>query len=159
MSAPWMDDDALVASVDLIGRTGARDLEIGHDGDGDEPAVSDVRWHAVCSYSGTKVIEDGHPDPVTAVEALARSLMTGGVCTHCQGLIALSDRGAVIRAGSRLLDGTVMTEERARAMSQCRWTRQGARWARGCEDRFPVTPSGTVRLSRRDRRAKGARRG
>lgn len=156
MTVPWMDDDALIAGVDLIGRTGARNLEVGHNGDGDgDGARTDVRWHAVCSFSGTKVIEDGHPNPVAAVEALARSLMTGGVCTHCGGLIALSDRGAVIRAGSRLLDGTVMTEERARSMSQCRWTRQGERWVRGCEDRFPVTPSGTVTLqpSRRERRA------
>jgi hypothetical protein len=162
---PWMDDDALVASVDLVGRTGARDLEIGHDGDDDSP-MSAVRWHAVCSYSGARIIEDGHANPVAAVEALARRLLTGGLCTHCRGLIALSDAGTVVHPGATMADGSVMTVERARSLPQCRWSRQGKRWVRGCEDTHPHRPSGTVTVTgpqptRRERRAfrRGRRRG
>jgi hypothetical protein len=165
--APWMDDDALIASVDLVGRTGARDLEIGHNGDGEDgEAWNDVRWHAVCGYAGTRIIEDGHPNPVAAVEALARRLLTGGTCIHCRGLIALSDHGAVVHPGAVMADGSTMTVERARSLPQCRWHRQGARWVRGCEDTHPHRPSGTVTVTgpqptRRERRAfrRGRRRG
>lgn len=154
-----MDEDALVASVDVIGRTGARDLEFGHTGD-DHSALADVTWWAVCSYQGTRLMVEDHPNPVAALEALATRVLTGGMCTHCRGLIALSDDGAIAFDG-HLLDGSPMTRERAEAMPQCRWHREGKRWVRGCEDRFPLVPSGTVTAgpNRAARRAKGRGRG
>lgn len=168
--APWMDDELLLASVDLIGRTGGRELEIGHSGD-DDSTMAEVTWHAWCNLrqpgaAGVRIIEDGHPDPVTAVDALARRLLSGATCSHCRGLIALSSAGAVIAPGARMADGTTMTVERARALHQCHWRRDGARWVRGCEDVYPRTPAGTVtvdgpRPNRAERRAfrRGGRRG
>lgn len=164
----WMDDDALIAAVDMIGRAGARDLDIGHNGE-DDSRLEDVRWHAYCTLrqpaaTGVRVIEDGHPNPVAAVEALASRLLTGGTCTHCGGLIALSDEGAIALSGARMADGTTMTEARARSLPQCRYRREGKRWHRGCEGRYPRTPSGTVTVTgptRRERREarRGGRRG
>lgn len=168
--APWMDDEALIASVDLIGRTGGRELEIGHSGDEDSE-MHEVTWHAWCTLrqpgaAGSRIIEDGHSDPIAAVEALARRLLTGATCSHCGGLVALSDFGAVISPGSLMADGSTMTAERARSLHQCRWRRRGDRWVRGCEGQHPRTPSGTVTVTgpapnRRERRAlgRGRRRG
>lgn len=167
---PWMDDEALIASVDLIGRTGGRHLEIGHSGDEDS-TMDEVTWHAWCNLrqvgaAGVRMIEDGHPDPVTAVEALAVRLLSGATCTHCKGLIALSAEGAVITPGTRMADGSTMTVARARSLRQCHWQRVGARWVRGCEGTYPVVPSGTVTVTgptpnRAERRAfrRGGRRG
>lgn len=111
MTVNDMDQDALDAAVDLIGRTGARGFEIGYLHD-DVPA-KEAGWYAHAQYQGTRLIAEDHPGPVEAAEALARRLLTGGTCTHCKGFITLSDR----------------KQKRGKV---CRWTRQGARWERGC---------------------------
>jgi hypothetical protein len=147
------DEDAMDAGLNLIGRTGAKDLEIGYAND-DAVLARDGDWYAVCSYAGAKIMEEHHIGPVEAVDTLARRLLTGGKCTHCGGLIALSDKGAVAFEDATLLDGTRMTAERYAAMPQCRWRRMGKVWERGCLDRFPERQGPT----RRERRGKGRRR-
>lgn len=145
-----LDEDALNAALNLIGRTGARDLEIGYAND-DAKDSRDGDWYAICSYTGVKVMEEHHPGPVQATDALARRLLTGAKCTHCGGLIALSDRGAYIAPGAVLLDGTRMDAAAYAAMPQCRWRRLGNRWERGCADRLPDRPPGPTRRERRSR--------
>lgn len=125
-----MDDDALTAAADLVGRTGAQELQIGYLND--EPPH---RWYAHAQYRGTRITVEDQPGPVEAAEALARRLLTGAKCAHCGGLIALSDRGATAYRSAVMADGTRWTAEQARAAGQCRWTRMGRRWARGCEER------------------------
>lgn len=58
---PGMDQDALDAAVDLIGRTGARGFEVGFLGD-DAPAAK-ARWYAHAQYAGARVIAENHPGP------------------------------------------------------------------------------------------------
>jgi hypothetical protein len=144
------DEDALDAGINLVGRTGAKNLEIGYAND-DAVLARDGDWYAVCAYAGTKVMEEHHQGPVEAVDALARRLMTGAKCTHCGGLIALSDRGARAFESATLLDGTRMTAETYAAMPQCRWRRMGKVWERGCLDRIPEH-QGPTRRERRARR-------
>lgn len=125
-----LDEDALIAAADLVGRTGAKGFEIGfvHD---DVP-VEEAAWYAHAQYQGARITEEGHTGPVQAAEALARRLLEGGKCTKCGGLVALSSRGAVVYPGSKLSDGTPWGVPEARAARQCRWTRMGDRWVAGC---------------------------
>ena len=125
------DDDALAAAVDLVGRTGARSFEVGYLHD-DVPAER-ASWWAHAQMRGTRITAEDHRGPVEAAEALARKLLTGGKCTACGGLIALSDAGAVAYPGT-MADGSTWTEEEIRAARQCRWRRVGPRWERGCGD-------------------------
>jgi hypothetical protein len=127
-----LDEDALKASVDLIGRSGARDLEIGYADDTATLAAA-ADWYAVCSYRGTKLITEHHQGPLEAVEALSRRILAGVLCTHCGGLVALSDAGTTIHDGAVMADGSTMTADRARRLPQCRWRRVEDRWVRGCE--------------------------
>lgn len=124
-----LDSDAAVAAVDLVGRTGARQLQVGflHD---DVPA-DQAAWYASVLFEGTKVIEEDHRGPVEALEALARRLMTGGRC-RCGALVALSDDGAIFYRDARMADGSTWAEADVRAAGQCRWTREGARWFGAC---------------------------
>lgn len=144
-----MDDDALAAAVDLIGRTGAQGFEIGYLHD-DVP-IEAAGWYAHAQYRGARITEENHRGPIEAAEALARQLLTGAMCNHCKKLVALSDDGAVAFNGT-LLDGTRWTAEQARAAGQCRWRRVGPRWVRGCERTAPPRPKSNPRRVKRRKR-------
>jgi hypothetical protein len=103
------DQDALDAGLDLVGRTGAKSIEIGflHE---DVP-VEEAGWYAHVQYHGARVTSEDHKSPVDAVEGLARQLLESGLCAFCGERIALADF-----PGKR-----------------CRWTRNGKQWTRGCE--------------------------
>ena len=105
-----IDEDALVAAIDLVGRSGARDVEIGYLHEG--VPLDQAGWYATATYKGAKLIADDHKDPVAASEALARRILDGGQCAHCRKPIALGGPP----------DPAV-----------CRWTRRGPRWVRACE--------------------------
>lgn len=117
-----LDEDALIAAVDLVGRSGSAGFELSYDDD--DP--NDVKWSAQAKYRGARIIREGFRDPV-AVEALARRLLTGALCRRCGKPISL--------AGPR------------KSKSKCRWTRQGARWEPGCgkpiDDSIPLVPEQT----------------
>jgi hypothetical protein len=125
-----LDEDAFIAAADLVGRTGAKELQIGYLHD-DVPAA-EAGWYAHAQYKGARITEEGS-GPVEAAEALARRLLTGGKCTRCGGLIALSGRGAFAYASPVMADGTTWTAEEAAKAGQCRWTRMGRRWEAGCQ--------------------------
>lgn len=127
-----MDDDVILATADLVRRTGARQFEAGYLHD-DVP-IEEAGWYAAAILKGTKIIEENHRGPVEACEALARRILTGATC-RCGKLVALSDKGAVVYPGAQMMDGTTMTKERARRIGQCRWQRLGPRWVKGCEGR------------------------
>ena len=153
-----LDDDAIIAAADLVGRTGARQLEIGYLHEDVPP--DQAGWYAHAQYRGTRITAEDHPGPVEAVEALARRLLDGGLCTHCRGLIALSDAGAMVYPGAGRTDGTTWTDEDVagvKSRPQCRYRREGKRWVRGCLDRFPERRSGPNRAERRKGR-RGRRR-
>jgi hypothetical protein len=124
-----LDQDALHATIDLVGRTGATQLQFGYLHD-DVP-VHQADWWAHAQYRGARIAVEHHAGPIEALEALARRLLTGAKC-KCGKLVALSDTEAVAFEG-RLLDGTTWTPQQAAAAGQCRWHRNGPRWTRGCE--------------------------
>lgn len=125
-----IDEDAIVAAVDLVGRTGAGEFEVGYLHD-DAP-VEEAGWYASAIFRGAKIIEEDHRSPTEAAEALARRLLTGARC-RCGALVALSDHGAVAHEFALMADGSHWTAAEARRAGQCRWTRVGPRWVRGCE--------------------------
>jgi hypothetical protein len=75
MALPPMDEDALLAAVELVGRTGAKGFQIGfvHD---DVP-VAEAGWYAYAQYKGARVTAEDKAGPIEAAEALARQLLTG----------------------------------------------------------------------------------
>lgn len=119
-----MNDDVLIACVDLAGRTGARGFEIGYTED--DPAT----WYAYCAYQGARVTVEGHPTPTTAALALAERLLKGALC-RCRRPVTLSDARAF--AGS--LEG-------------CRWRLMGNRWEPSCDAR-PFSRTEVDRIRRR----------
>jgi hypothetical protein len=125
-----LDEDALFAAADLVGRTGAKEFTLGYLHD-DVPAA-EAGWYAYAQYKGARITEEG-AGPVEAAEALARRLLAGGKCTRCGGLITLSGSGAFAYEHAHLADGTTWTAREAAKARQCRWTRLGKRWEAGCQ--------------------------
>lgn len=135
-------DDAATAAVDLIGRTGARQLEIGYLHD--TPRSEDADWWAAAHYLGARVNVEHHTGPAAALEALAVRLLTGSQCTHCRGLITLTGEGAWFYPGAARPDGTVLALSEVADKPQCHWTRSGPRWIAGCRP-SPTSAGGPVR--------------
>ena len=123
-----LDEDAVMACADLVGRTGAREFRIGYLSD-DPP----YGWYAHASYRGARISTGDHPRPAEAADALCRRLLTGAKCTGCGGLVALSGSGAVAFDSPAMADGSTWTAEEAAATEQCRWRRMGPKWVMGCK--------------------------
>jgi hypothetical protein len=108
-----IDDRArLLAASNAIGRSGAKDLEIGHLEDAVPVALA--RWYATARYQGARVTADEHASPIAAVEDLLRRILVGGGCVKCQHPITLPDQSD---AGSP---------------DRCTWTRHHDMWVPGC---------------------------
>jgi hypothetical protein len=135
--APF-DQDALLAAVDLVGRTGAHDFEVGWLNDEDDPAYAErgPEWWAKAKYEGRRIDVEGFARPDVAAHALAVRLLTGAKC-RCGRLVALSDDGATAYPDVEMADGTRWTAEEARAAGQCRWRRNGAKWEPSCPNPGP----------------------
>lgn len=125
-----LDREAIIACADLVGRTGAKQFQIGYLHD-DVP-VEEAGWYAHAQLRGARITAENHRSPEEAADALSTRLLTGGQCQHCRGLVALSDDGAMA-FDSTLATGERWTIEQQRQAGQCRWRRLGARWVRGCE--------------------------
>src|SRR5260370_2343044 len=106
-----LDEDALIAAADLVGRTGAEAFEIGYLHE-DVPAER-AAWYAHARYRGARITEGDHKAPIEAAEALARRLLGGGKCTRCGGLVTPSDSGTVIYPSSTLTRGPTWAEQHA----------------------------------------------
>jgi hypothetical protein len=128
------DEEAMVAAVELVGRTGARHFQFGFL---DENAPIDkARWYAHAEYRGTRIIAEDHVGPVEAAEALAARLLHGGMCKGCGKVIAINDDPVPIP--EVLIDGTRVDPEEAKRRGLCRWFREGVRWMRGCGEDAPA---------------------
>lgn len=124
------DEDALHATADLVGRCGARELQIGYLHDNVPTEQAD--WYAHAQLRGARITAEHHRGPVEAADALARRILDGAKCTHCQCLITLSDSGQMAY-DQTMADGTTWTKEQQAAAGLCRWRRNGPRWVRSCE--------------------------
>jgi hypothetical protein len=127
MSTSFMDDDAMVAAVDVIGRTGAREFKVGFVND--EPPHN---WYAHAQYQGTRITVENKAGPLEAAEGLARRLLTGAQCQHCLKLVTLDPHGAIAR-DQIMVDGRTWTARQQAEAGLCHWYRAGNRWKRGCE--------------------------
>jgi hypothetical protein len=116
-----VDKDMLLAGVELVGRAGGRDFQVGFLDD-DVP-MRQARWWArarlhdrpeLGDAAGADVIVEDLPGPDFAAEALARKLLDGGTCVHCKKSIKLA-------------------APRSERREVCRYVRVGPRWKRGCE--------------------------
>jgi hypothetical protein len=84
-----VDDPRFIPAIDLIRRTGARDVQIRYSDD-EEPVV----WFVIASYSirGGKPVSSGKInarkvgaafDPLKAVFRFLDDALDGGQCVHC----------------------------------------------------------------------------
>jgi hypothetical protein len=138
------DEDAIVAAVDLVARSGARAFEIAYDCPhapaADDHVCDQITWTAHAQYRGVRITEDGQAGPVEAAEALARRLLTGATC-RCGRLVALSDTSAVafdqprsaIQAQLAEVGLEMVSAKRAAKVGFCRWTRKGQKWEPSCD--------------------------
>jgi hypothetical protein len=124
------DRQAIVACADLVGRSGARNFQIGYLHD-DVPAEL-AGWYAHASYKGARISEENHPGPTQAAEALAVRLLTGGKC-RCGKLVALGRDGAMAYDAS-MADGSRWSVAEAAEAGQCLWERRGEKWWPGCPE-------------------------
>lgn len=117
-----VNEDAVIACVDLIGRAGATGWELGWTCphvpfEPDDHNCPDVTWHAHAQYKGARIMTAEHRSPSIAALALAERLLAGAMC-RCRRPVTLSDG----RPG-------------------CRWRLVGPRWEPGC-DAAPVRVDG-----------------
>ncbi len=122
------DEDALIASVEALGRAGAKEFNVGYLDDG--VPIHKARWWAYVQYRGARIQVDEHTGPVEAAEALVKRVLHGAKCTGCGKLVMVSDDPVPIPA--TLVDGTPVDEVEVRRKGLCPWERQGRRWERGC---------------------------
>lgn len=128
-----LDEDAMIAALDLIGRTGAREMQVGYLHD-DVPA-EEADWWAHAQYRGARIVAEHHTGPVEALESLAERLLTGGKCTQCGKFTTLRDDGGIVYPNAHLTDGTAVDIDEARRLGFCHWQRIGRRWTQGCASR------------------------
>lgn len=113
-----IDEDAMHASLDLIRRSGAGEVEFGFANE-DAQTVEQGDWYAHAQYRGARLFTEHHRGPIEALEALARRLLTGATCRRCGKPIRLSSAG--------------------KSKGTCRWRRMGDTWQPGCDK--PIDPS------------------
>jgi hypothetical protein len=102
-----MNTDAVLATADLVERTGSTGLEIGYIHD-DVP-VDQAGWYAHAAYLGARLTAENHASPSAAALGLAERILAGATC-RCRQVVTLADD----RPG-------------------CRWQLMGKRWISGCD--------------------------
>lgn len=112
MSINELDSDAIVACADLVGRSGAKNFEIGYLHD-DVP-IEEAGWYAHAQYRGARITAENKKSPDVAAETLARKILDGGLCTFCAR--------------------TVTTIKMNIRGDRCLWYRRGARWVSRCKE-------------------------
>lgn len=125
------DEDRLIAAVDLCGRAGARQFEVGYVNE-DATTIAEAGWYAHAQYKGARLFVENCASPADAADELARQVLTGAKC-KCGRLVALSAGGAFAFRRVVMSDGTTWTAEEAARAGLCRWTRQGRRWRQACD--------------------------
>jgi hypothetical protein len=126
---PAPDGDAVKACADLAGRTGAKSFECGYVHENVPP--EQAGWYAVAMFKGTRIAAEDKTSPAEACDALAARLLSGAQCQHCRKLVTLNPAGAVAHDVT-LLSGVKWTAAEQAKAGLCHWTRNSARWERGC---------------------------
>lgn len=103
------DEAMLMACVDLVGRAGASEFDLGYLHD-DVP-IDKAGWYASAKYRGARIIAENRPSPVDAAYGLAVKLLTGARC-KCGRIVSLE-----------------WTEDKGR----CVWAVRNKRWESTCD--------------------------
>lgn len=141
----YMNEDAVVAAVELAARGGARGVTFGflHEG----VPVEEAGWYMEASWQGTRLFVGDHRSPTTAALAFAERMLTRASC-KCGQQITLSDDAP-----------------------GCRWRLMGKTWTPSCTaapilvkggrgDLTAMAGAYYAAMNRRDRRkAKRGKRG
>jgi hypothetical protein len=122
-----LDEDELIAAVDLVARTGATHFQVEYLPEGPPETI----WYAYAQYRGARIISEGHPGPVEAAAGLALRILTGAKC-KCGKLVTLDGVKGLAFMRPIMADGERFTLSQARTAGLCHWTRTGARWSSGC---------------------------
>lgn len=97
-----LDKSLMQATIDLIGRAGAKSFRMGWVEEEDLPAYPHI-WYATAAFKGAHEAAAAM-DPVTACTRLAEQLVDGGTCTHC-------GRPTALHVGPRDLPVEVATDK------------------------------------------------
>lgn len=137
MAERAIDEDEVIACMDLVGRAGAREFQIGYLHE-DVP-IEEAGWYATAFYQGARISVDDQPSPTHAARGLAMRLLDRAQC-RCTKPVALTPTPGA-----------------------CLWRLEGRRWEPGCDAAPLAMPGGTrgdhVAMNRamRRRMAKGGR--
>lgn len=123
---PKSDQDRVLACANLVGRSGAREFQIGYLND-EAPHA----WYAHAMFRGARLQVENQAGPAQAAMALAVKILTGAKC-RCGRLVALRPGGAVAFRETRMADGTQWSAAEAARAGQCRWRLAGDRWEPSC---------------------------
>lgn len=87
MITPTRGDQILMgrflATVELLGRTGANEFEIQYDDDRNSQTAP-ILWWAGANWKGHRVFSEHFPYPAQAAEDLLSRVVNGGLCTRCK---------------------------------------------------------------------------
>jgi hypothetical protein len=125
------DENAVTACADLVGRSGAKQFQIGYLHD-DVPSEK-AGWYAIAYYVGGRIAAADQPSPTRAATELARKILTGAKC-RCGRLVALSEDGAIAFDDPVMTDGSSWTLEKAAAAGQCLWRLTDRTWTPSCPE-------------------------
>jgi hypothetical protein len=120
---------AVIACVDLVGRSGARNFEIGYLHD--NVPVDQAAWYAHAQYRGGRITAQDHTGPEQAATALAMRLLTGAKC-RCGKLATLIPGEAFAFTAAHTSDGAEWNADQAAAAGQCHWRLIDATWQPSC---------------------------
>jgi len=130
-------DEALIASVDMIGRTGARQLQFGFANDSAE-TVAEADWWASAYYRGARIMVQHETDALAAVAGLVRKLLQGAYC-KCGRVVTLYEHWATVGNKEVLHGRGFWSKQEQVNAGSCRWSRRGARWESSCDaDPIPI---------------------
>lgn len=136
---PQEELDVILACTDVVGRSGARNFEMGYLHDG--VPTDQAGWWARAQYGGYRMTVEG-ASPADVAEKLCERVLRGAKCL-CGKLVALDPEAAFAYFDVTLRDGTRWTAAQAAEAGQCLWQRDGPKWVRGCEARQAKTPKHT----------------
>jgi hypothetical protein len=127
---PQLDNDVILATADLVGRTGATGFELGYLHE--NVPVEEADWYAHAQLAGARITVEHQPSPTAAAQALAERILKGGKC-KCGKLTTTSTDGAFAFLDAHTTDGKRWGAKEAAQAGQCLWRRVGKRWIPGCE--------------------------
>lgn len=120
------------ACVNLIGRSGAKEMTFGYLND-DAIKVEEGDWWAEAQYQGARLFVEHFIHPVDAVFALAMRVIRGAKCAHCGRVVTLTPGEYFAYMNSTLLNGEKWDIETTYERGSCLWIYNGQKFEVGCK--------------------------